>query len=253
VSPLQYFRGENESEDYFVSEYLPLHRANWENSLAERRAHLALIRKHSNVPDQPRLLDVGCALGFMLTEAKKLGWEAVGVETSEFAARYASEHTGCTVLVGNLQNAQVPSNSFDVVTLMDVIEHVPNPCDLLNEVFRVLRPGGTIFLVTPNFGSFFVWLYNESAYGIGPDEHVTYFHPRSMRAALRKAGFQILMVGSKDFYADNLSRLTSRSRQPATIKATFGRTPSFALARRLANAFLLHVPVGDKLIAIARK
>lgn len=253
VSPLGDFRGENETEEYFLNEYLPLHRANWDNSLAERRAHLALIQKHSTLPDHPRVLDVGCALGFMLAEARALGWDAVGLETSEFAARYASEHTGCPVHVGNLQNANFPSNSFDVVTLMDIIEHVPDPCALLREVFRVLRPGGTIFLVTPNFGSFFVWLYRESAYGIGPEEHVTYFNSRSMETALANAGFRTQLVGSKDFYANNLSRLTSRGREPATIKASFGYKPSLTMARRLANRLLLHARVGDKLIAIARK
>jgi 2-polyprenyl-3-methyl-5-hydroxy-6-metoxy-1,4-benzoquinol methylase len=254
VSPLGNFHGENETEEYFLSDYLPLHRANWQNSLAERRAHLELIRRYSSLPSQPRLLDVGCALGFMLQEAKAAGWDAVGVETSGFAARYASEHTGCTVYEGTLQNAGLEPASFDVVTLMDVIEHIPEPCTLLREVSRVLRPGGTIFLVTPNFGSFFVWLYGPKAYGIGPDEHVTYFSRANIKIALRKSGFHRIIAGSKDFYADNLNRLLKgRNNTQPRIKAAFRADTSLSKVRKLVNGVLMHVPLGDKLIALAKK
>ena len=255
VSPLGNFHGENETEEYFVSDYLPLHQANWENSLVERRVHLELIRRYSSLPSQPRLLDVGCALGFMLQETKAAGWEAIGVETSAFAARYAKQNTGCTVHAGTLQQAGFESESFDVITLMDVIEHVPDPCALLSEVNRLLRRGGTLFLVTPNFGSFFVWLYGPKAYGIGPEEHVTYFQPGTMKRALQKTGFREIVVGSKDFYADNVKRLLRKNSNhtQAAIKTAFGASTSLSQLRRLANRLLMHIRFGDKLIALAKK
>src|SRR6266404_3696291 len=137
VNPLGDFRGENETEEYFLNEYLPLHLANRENSLAERRAHIAAIKRYFRLPEHPRHLDVGCALGSMLQEAKAAGWNPVGVETSEFAARYAGENTGCPVHAGTLERAAFPSESFDVVTLMDVIEHVPEPLQLTREIYRI--------------------------------------------------------------------------------------------------------------------
>jgi 2-polyprenyl-3-methyl-5-hydroxy-6-metoxy-1,4-benzoquinol methylase len=255
VNPLGEFRGENETQEYFLNDYLPLHLANRENSQAERRAHLAAITARFSLPVHPRLLDVGCALGSMLQEAKTLGWDAVGVETSEFAARYAAEHTGCSVFAGTLEKASFPSESFDVVTLMDVIEHVPEPIGLVAEICRVLRPGGVVLVVTPNFASFFVWLYGPKAYGVWPDQHVVYFEPSSMRTVLEKAGFVNIVTGSKDFYGDNLRRFLRRQRtsSDSDIKAAFRGNSSLGRLRRVANRMLMHIPVGDKLIALAQK
>jgi SAM-dependent methyltransferase len=255
VNPLGKFRGENETEAYFLKEYLPLYLANRENSLAERRAHISAIRGYCRLPGRPRLLDVGCAMGSMLQEAKAAGWDPVGVETSEFAANYAEEHSGCPVYAGTLQKAGFPSESFDVVTLMDVIEHVPYPVDLMDEIHRVLRPGGVVFLVTPNFSSFFVRLYGPTAYGVWPDQHVVYFQPSTIERLLRDVGFVKITTGSKDFYGDNLRRLLHREGSTANveIKAAFGAKNRLAQVRQIANRVFMHVPLGDKLIAFAQR
>jgi 2-polyprenyl-3-methyl-5-hydroxy-6-metoxy-1,4-benzoquinol methylase len=255
VNPLGPYRGENETEDYFLNDYLPLHLANRENSLAERRSYLYAIRRRFDVSARPRLLDVGCALGFMLQEAKAAGWDATGVETSEFAARYATEHSGCTVHTGTVENAALHSDSFDVVTLMDVIEHVAEPRTLLCEIYRILRPGGVLFIVTPNFGSLFVQLYGLRAYGVWPDQHVVYFQPSTMARMLRDVGFNRVITGSKDFYSENLRQLLRRNggAESRNIKAAFSPQRSLGRMRNLVNHLLMLVPVGDKLIAFAQK
>jgi 2-polyprenyl-3-methyl-5-hydroxy-6-metoxy-1,4-benzoquinol methylase len=252
VNPLGGFRGEHETADYFVNEYLPLHTANWENSLAERRMHLATIENYSTLPASPRILDVGCALGFMLQEAKAAGWQPVGVETSAFASQYAAQETDCPVFTGTLEQAAFETASFDVVTLMDVIEHVAKPASLMEEVYRILRPEGVVFVITPNFGSLFVKLYGSKAYGIGPDEHINYFQPATIRRLLRQCGFRQVAVGSKDFYAANLNRLLRRN-SGQHIKSAFGSRRSLGVVRRLVNRIFRHVRIGDKLIALAKK
>jgi 2-polyprenyl-3-methyl-5-hydroxy-6-metoxy-1,4-benzoquinol methylase len=254
VNPLGSFRGENETPEYFLNDYLPLHLANRDNSLAERRAHIAAMNQRFLLPAHPRHLDVGCALGFMLQEAKSAGWDPVGVETSEFAARYAAEHTGCPVHASTLQQAAFPSESFDVVTLMDVIEHVPGPKELVEEIYRILRPGGILFIVTPNFGSFFMRLYGPTAYGVWPEHHVVYFQPSTMTQLLQKVGFAKVITGSKDFYPDNLKRLLRRKgTQSGEIKAAFAKQTSLGRVRAFANRILMSVPLGDKLVAFAQK
>ena len=255
VNPLGHFHGENETDDYFVNDYLALHKANWENSLQERRAHLTIIASYADLPAKPCLLDIGCALGFMLKEAKAAGWNATGVETSRFAARYGSEFSGCLVHHGTLHEAAFTPNSFDVITMMDVIEHVVEPRELVHEVYRLLRPGGVLFLITPNFNSLFVKLYGSNAYGIGPDEHANYFQPATIRRLLADSGFRDIKLTTKDVYAANLARLRGRipSDHGASIKSIFNSHSRLSLLRRLGNHIFAHIHVGDKLIALARK
>ncbi|HZP63027.1 MAG TPA: class I SAM-dependent methyltransferase [Terriglobales bacterium] len=254
VNPITLYRGENETEEYFLHDYLKLHEANRENSLAERREHIRFMRRSFQLPASPRMLDVGCALGFMLQEANALGWHAEGVETSEFAARYAAERTGCRVHVGTLQRANLQPESFDVVTAMDVIEHIPEPLEFVQEVYRILRPGGVMFIVTPNFSSFFARLYGPSAYAVWPDQHVVYFDPSTISHLLRKAGFKQVKTGSKDFYAENLRRLFRRNGVPSSeIKGAFGKQRSLRVVRQFVNECFMHVRLGDKLLAVARK
>jgi SAM-dependent methyltransferase len=154
-----------------------------------------------------------------------------------------------------LQQAQFESDSFDVITLMDVIEHLANPLELASEIFRILRPGGVLFLTTPNFGSLFVKLYGAHAYGIGPDDHASYFQPGTIRRLLSHSGFTRIVTGSKDFYAHNLNRLMRRNGTgaPNTIKSAFSDHTPFGALRQFVNRIFMHVPIGDKLLAIAQK
>jgi SAM-dependent methyltransferase len=95
-----------------------------------------------------RLLDVGCAAGWLLKHAGERGWEARGVELSPAAVATARSH-GLDVIQGDLIGARLPAASFDLVFMGDVLEHVPDCRAVLDEVARVLRPGGLLYLRGP--------------------------------------------------------------------------------------------------------
>ncbi|GBF50198.1 methylase/methyltransferase [Leptospira ryugenii] len=100
------------------------------------------------------LLDVGCGLGFFVKSVleAKPGWKAVGYEISESAVQYARKINKMeTVHAGLVQNSGLGKETFDVITLWDVIEHIPKPHDLLKYLYTLLKPGGVLFLQTPNF------------------------------------------------------------------------------------------------------
>ncbi len=253
VSPLLPFRGEHETENYFLQEYLPAMLADREASAAERGAHLRWIAKHFKVPASPKLLDVGCALGFMLEAATKLGWKAEGVETSEFAARYAQQQTGCKVYAGTLEGAALPSSSFDIVTLTDVIEHVPAPARLIQEISRILRAGGVLYIVTPNFSSLFVKFLGLRAYGIWPDQHVVYFSPKNLHHLLQQHGFSRIRLTTKDIYGPNLQHLRRKPVSPRAIKSAFAKSGPLRFVRSASNFLFSCALYGDKLIGGAQK
>jgi SAM-dependent methyltransferase len=152
--------------------------------------HLKFVQRFKNA--RGRLLDVGCSAGFFLSVARKGGWEIVGVEPSHWAAKIARTEYGIgNVHEGFLEQQKFEDASFDVVTLWDVLEHLPDPALALATIARVLKPDGALFLNVPNIDSL-------SARTLGPRwvlflrEHLWYFSPRTIRLFLEAKGFSVV-------------------------------------------------------------
>jgi len=148
---------------------------------------------HSNPRGAERLLDIGCSSGALLKSAVQHGFDAEGVEPAAQAAEFARE-TGLKVFHGYLQEAHFPASSFDVVTLMEVIEHLPDPGALLREVWRVLKPNGVLVVGTGNGASWTVglvgarWGYFQVAAHGG---HISFFNPISLGILAQRCGFRV--------------------------------------------------------------
>jgi 2-polyprenyl-3-methyl-5-hydroxy-6-metoxy-1,4-benzoquinol methylase len=101
---------------------------------------------------QGRLLDVGCGLGYFVARVAAIpGWEAYGYEISPAAVAYARTHLGLTtVFCGRVEASTLPPASFDVITLWDVIEHIPDPDPLLSYLRTLLTDDGVLCMHTPN-------------------------------------------------------------------------------------------------------
>jgi len=140
------------------------------------------------------LLDVGCAAGYFLNAAR-LHFEPSGVEPGRHAAEFASHQLGLNVHTGRLKDAGFPDNGFDVVCLSDVIEHLADPLSELREIHRITRPGGLLYVVTPNIASFSARLLRGKWWGLRP-AHLYYFSPRTLRALLKRAGYDVLLIKS---------------------------------------------------------
>lgn len=146
-----------------------------------------------------KLLDVGCATGFFLDLARSQGWQVCGSEVSDFSARYAHEKLGLDVHLGTLRSLQFEPQSFDVVTMWDVIEHVPDPLAELQEVQRILKPGGVFSVITPDVGSWMARLLgNRWEEFRRVREHIYFFSRGTLGAMLHKVGFQVLKIESAD-------------------------------------------------------
>lgn len=157
-----------------------------------------------------RLLDVGCALGDFLLVAFAAGWETWGVEVSAWASEFARREHGLRVHTGTLESAAFAANSFDVVTLYDVVEHAGDPLALLREVKRLLVPGGLVHIVTPNVAGKLASLLRHRWYHYKPGEHLYYFAPETMARTIEMAGLQAVScspIGSLMTPAYALDRL----------------------------------------------
>jgi len=148
-----------------------------------------------DVVSQPRLLDIGAGQGALLEEAQKLGYEAEGVDLCEANVQKARAR-GLQVKHGSAEKLDY-DRVFDVVTMMDIIEHVVDPIHLLGVAYRALKPEGELVVYTPNHRGAVVMLarflrvfgISYPAYEIFGGNHVCFFDDRSLPLAIKRAGF----------------------------------------------------------------
>lgn len=152
---------------------------------------LGMIEKFA--PGKGSILDVGAAAGFFLKVAKDAGWDAKGVEPSDWLAEYGRREFGLDIRSGTLRGAAYPDASFDVVTMWDVLEHTADPAAEVAEVARILKPGGIFVINFPDFGSIWAKLFGRRWWWL-LSVHLYYFTPKTLSALLEKEGFETLSV-----------------------------------------------------------
>lgn len=187
-------------------------------------ARIALERIERRAPARGALLDVGCWVGFLLDEAEERGWEAWGVEPSEWAAGLARERVGPgRVQTGTLETSDLPRKAFDAVHMGDVIEHLPDPASALERVRQLLSRDGVLYLALPDAGSRVARALGARWWSVLPT-HLQYFSRASMRVLLERSGYVPLWMGtapksfSARYYAERLGGY-SRAAAGAAVRA----------------------------------
>jgi SAM-dependent methyltransferase len=142
-------------------------------------------------PKRGRMLEVGSGYGYLLDYFRQDGWDVVGVEPNEGLNRHARKVLDIEVLPLILPEAKFPDASFDVVTMMHVIEHVPDPTDTLNEIFRILKPGGMLVMETPRYDTLMFKLLGRRERSLSCEGHIYFFTTRTLRQISKKAGFTV--------------------------------------------------------------
>ncbi len=142
-------------------------------------------------PRSGRALDVGCAAGFCMAVLRERGFETYGVEVSEAIGSHARDHFGFgdAVHFGTLDTAPHAEGSFDLITMWDVVEHVPDPRGLLANARALLKPDGLLVLETQDIDSRFARLLGPKWHHFKHAEHIYHFTPSTARELLRSAGF----------------------------------------------------------------
>ncbi len=134
------------------------------------------------------LVDIGCGNGNIIHTAKELGWETWRIDPDPKAVEVAKS-TGAKVFQSNLPDTGLPSDYFDVVTLNHVIEHLHDPTASLKEIYRILKPGGMIWVATPNLKSEGLRRFHSNWLHLDSPRHLVLFTPESLKLSCIKAGF----------------------------------------------------------------
>lgn len=157
-----------------------------EDCRATFRRRLALVEGHVG---NGRLLDVGAGFGYLADAAVPRFGERWVVELSEAAARRVDP--AHRVVVGRFESLDLPPGYFDVVSLQDCLEHLPEPRAALAKIRTLLRPGGALLAVTPDVGSWLARLQRRNWVSLKFPEHVVLYSRATLRRALEHAGLRV--------------------------------------------------------------
>jgi 2-polyprenyl-3-methyl-5-hydroxy-6-metoxy-1,4-benzoquinol methylase len=194
-----------------------------------------------------RLLDVGCHLGLFLDVAREGGWDVAGVEPSRWAVDRARAR-GLDVRHGTLATAGFPEESFDVITMWDVVEHLADPLSELRRIHRLLRPDGLLACSTMNVEALFPRLAGRR-WPWYMQMHLVYFSRRSLHNMLTKAGFRVVEMTPHKRVV-RLSYLVSRL-EPYCRPAY--RVLDWLVRLTRQGDRLVAVDLGDIFVTFARK
>lgn len=142
-------------------------------------------------PEKGRIFDVGAATGILLSLAKQLGWDPSGIETSRWSVQTASQKYGLSLQEGDFVKADLPGSTFDAVTMIDFIEHVPEPFMAVAQACKILAEDGTLCVVTPDLKSFAAMAAGKKWWHFRP-AHLAYFNRRSLIRLCERAGFEVI-------------------------------------------------------------
>jgi SAM-dependent methyltransferase len=178
------------------------------------RRRLRVVRRHFAHPG--RVLDVGCAAGYFLRVMQEEGWQVTGLEPSDSIRPHAARLIGPeNVRAGLLGAVELAPGSFDLVTMWDVLEHIPDPVGAAREVRKLLAPGGKFLIETQDVHSLAARLLGRRWQHYKHAEHIYHFDRRTLAEVLRRAGFRVLenrpWLGGKyvsmGFVAERAARL----------------------------------------------
>lgn len=163
-------------------------------SKRHQRRYGKLLKRFERYRRQGRILEIGSNVGGFLYRAAQTGWETSGVEPVDAVAAYGREKHGLDVRSCVLEAADYPADEFDVVFSNAVLEHLPSPAAVMEEAYRVLRPGGVFYADTVNIASYTFDHLGASWKLIDPRAHLSLFTPDTLRRFCETKGFDVLRI-----------------------------------------------------------
>lgn len=209
--------------------------------------HLTHLEQFTGPANGRSLLDVGAYIGVFVEVAQEHGWQATGVEPSKWAVEVAAQHN-LQLILGTQDAPELHGRQFDLVTMWDVIEHVPNPAAELAKAYQLLKPGGYIAVHTMDVDS---WLSKimGARWPWYMSMHIQYFSQKTLQQMVKQTGFEVLWCGTRGRYL-RVNYLASRM---GGFNKVVGRVLGQAVNGLGLAAVALPVNFGDLFTVYARK
>jgi len=197
-----------------------------------------------------RLVDIGAATGYFMKIAEERGWVTHGIEISAYAADFGRSR-GLDIETGTIHTATFEKESFDLVTMWDILEHVPDPALDIGKACSLLKPGGLLAINTPDSGSRFAKLRGPSWHLLVPPEHIFYFNRKSLKLLLDRNGLEILEVGciGKRFTLEYLVHMLLRKQKQAVRQTLL----HFFERHQSVGRFPISINLRDNMYLLAKK
>ncbi|MCI5144595.1 MAG: class I SAM-dependent methyltransferase [Candidatus Electrothrix sp. AR3] len=192
----------NTNDVYADLQYLGQAKRDYEQNITYRMERFAkervdiLCKWSGRSPEDCTLLDIGCGTGWFLDFCQQQGYTVSGQEFGKELAQYTAERLGTTIWSCPVTDIDQASR-FDIITLFDVLEHTPDPVDMLYQVKRLLQPGGTSLIFVPNLHSLGSAILQEESALVAPAEHLLYFTKKSIQSLSEKVGLEVLHMETK--------------------------------------------------------
>ncbi len=225
----------------------PLYVEEREGRVLTFERHLRPLEKIMSPGDGRRLLDVGCHIGVFVEIAARHGWDAWGVEPSQWAATRAQE-VGLKVVEGTMATSGFEGEFFDVITMWDVIEHLETPSAEVHQAFHLLKPGGLLVAHTMDLDSLFARLMGKRWPWL-MEMHLYYFSRRTLTMLMENAGFRVLAVKAQGRYL----RLGYLATRVTAYSQTLGSGTGWLFDRLRLSQRAIPINLGDLVTMYARK
>lgn len=187
------------------------------NSLLTERAYFAKkdelsvralndVKKILKYKKSGRILDIGCSYGFYLAVFKKYGFKTFGIDITPRAIEYARDSLHLNVYKGDFMNYNF-NKKFNVVTVYDLIEHLPDPIKLMKRIKNILNKNGLIVVQTPNIDSLISKITGNKWFWLLAPQHLFLYSVGSIKRLLESNGFEILEITTWDDYDEFIKNI----------------------------------------------
>jgi len=208
-----------------------------------------LQRIEAILPQKGKLFDVGAATGYFLELAKENGWQASGIEISQYAASVGRKN-GLNIVTGNFETCDIRENQFEAVVFWDVLEHFARPDLAVRQARKILKPGGILVINTPDSRSVLAKILRRRWHAIVPPNHLCIFSLKNLTQLLSKNNFEIIKTArvGKKFSLRTIFKVLANWQKISVLR----NISNYFLRSRIGN-LSAYLNLRDNVFLVARK